>query len=193
MRLVSRAEARASGAIHFFSGIACKHGHVCKRLTSSAECTACKATRKNNLRATNPDSIRNAAKAHRERYPEKIKLNRETWKNNNLDKVRQHRKKWLQANKEVNNCRNRRRRAKIANTEGSHTSKQIFDLLSNQKHKCANCNTNIKSKYHADHIMPIFLGGSNKIQNIQLLCPTCNVKKAHKDPIKWAQQEGRLL
>jgi 5-methylcytosine-specific restriction endonuclease McrA len=41
--------------------------------------------------------------------------------------------------------------------------------------------------------MPLFLGGSNWISNIQLLCPTCNLKKYKKHPVDWARENGLLL
>lgn len=34
-----------------------------------------------------------------------------------------------------------------------------------------------------DHIKPISRGGGNKIANLQLLCPRCNLEKA--DSINW--------
>mgnify|MGYP000856613384 CR=1 FL=1 len=37
----SRAFARAIGASHYFTGIACKHGHVDKRLASTGACAQC--------------------------------------------------------------------------------------------------------------------------------------------------------
>jgi hypothetical protein len=44
-----------------------------------------------------------------------------------------------------------------------------------------------------DHMMPIDLGGLHADENLQLLCPTCNLRKYNKDPIAWANENGRLL
>jgi len=41
--------------------------------------------------------------------------------------------------------------------------------------------------------MPLSRGGSNDKYNLQLLCPTCNLKKSAKDPIDFAQENGNLL
>lgn len=62
-----------------------------------------------------------------------------------------------------------------------------------QRWKCAICQTSIKARYHVDHIMPIARGGKHEPRNLQLLCPSCNVRKNAKDPIAYMQELGRLL
>lgn len=62
-----------------------------------------------------------------------------------------------------------------------------------QRWKCAICRVNIRKDYHLDHIMPIARGGKHEPRNLQLLCPTCNVRKSAKDPISYMQEVGRLL
>ncbi len=43
----SRAEGKAVGAPHYFTGIPCKHGHVDKRLVSTGACAECLRVRQN--------------------------------------------------------------------------------------------------------------------------------------------------
>ena len=62
-----------------------------------------------------------------------------------------------------------------------------------QRWKCAVCSVGIKNSYHLDHIMPIARGGKHEPRNLQLLCPSCNVRKSAKDPITFMQERGRLL
>lgn len=62
-----------------------------------------------------------------------------------------------------------------------------------QRWKCAICRVGIKGGYHIDHIMPIAKGGKHEPRNLQLLCQSCNVRKAAKDPIAYMQELGRLL
>lgn len=62
-----------------------------------------------------------------------------------------------------------------------------------QRWKCAVCAVNVKKKYHVDHIQPIARGGLHEPNNIQLLCPSCNLRKNAKDPIKFMQERGFLL
>ena len=87
------------------------------------------------------------------------------------------------------------RRTKKAGNGGSFTPAQIDDLYRMQKGLCAepSCRCRLRGKYHIDHIIPLDLGGTSWITNLQLLCPSCNRRKSNKDPIAWAQENGRLL
>lgn len=50
-----------------------------------------------------------------------------------------------------------------------------------QDHKCAICNKEFeRNKMHADHITPWSDGGSTDIDNCQMLCIDCNLKKSNK-------------
>jgi 5-methylcytosine-specific restriction endonuclease McrA len=126
----------------------------------------------------NPIKTRAAARRYRERYP---------------DRVRAKGERWRKANPEAVSAIKQRRRARVYGAGGSFTRAQIRDLASNQKLKCATCRTSLRSGYHIDHIVPVSKGGSSWIENIQLLCPKCNRRKADKDPFDWAKENGRLF
>ena len=55
------------------------------------------------------------------------------------------------------------------------------------------CTVSIADGYHVDHIQPLALGGSNDKANLQLLCPTCNLRKSAKHPVDFMRETGRLL
>lgn len=63
-------------------------------------------------------------------------------------------------------------------------SRGLIDLLfSEQGGKCPYCNDALDKKTsHLDHFMPLALGGKNTDENMQLTCPTCNLRKAAKHP-----------
>lgn len=91
----------------------------------------------------------------------------------------------------------RNRRARKKNATGTHTKQDIQALVFLQKGKCAACRVKLllegKGKYHIDHIISLAKGGTNDKYNLQILCPSCNLSKHAKDPIEWAQKNGRLL
>lgn len=77
--------------------------------------------------------------------------------------------------------------------EGQYSQEDIDFLFTSQKKKCVNCLISIKDGFHIDHIYPVSKGGTNWPTNLQLLCAYCNHSKHAKDPIEWAQTQGRLL
>jgi len=66
-------------------------------------------------------------------------------------------------------------------------------LMSSQRGRCANCLGDIRGAFHVDHIVPLARGGAHEAKNIQLLCAPCNLRKSDRDPIVFAQLNGRLL
>lgn len=86
------------------------------------------------------------------------------------------------------------RRARQLNADGSYTENQISELFFRQKGKCASCLCKVTmDTLHRDHKQPLTRGGSNHIDNIQLLCVSCNVRKHTMNHIEFARKQGRLL
>lgn len=50
--------------------------------------------------------------------------------------------------------------------------KKIRNFIFNRDKKCLRCGTD--KNLSIDHIIPIFLGGENKLFNLQTLCKSCN-------------------
>lgn len=85
---------------------------------------------------------------------------------------------------------NHRRKSRSYGRLPEGTINQIGDR---QNWKCVVCSSDISKSYHVDHIYPLSSGGQHIAKNIQLLCPTCNVRKSNKDPIEFMQSRGFLL
>lgn len=88
-----------------------------------------------------------------------------------------------------------RRRAMVAASGGSYTGEEISALTLSQGNRCAACRRKFSHSLKAviDHVVPIALGGSNYITNIQLLCRACNRSKWHLPAEEWAKKLGRLF
>lgn len=204
MQIVSRKNALDLGLKRYFTGKPCPHGHVCERYVSGWVCCECALLGSKKWQKENPEKAKRINKKSIAANKEKISQRYNTWYYENLD----YHKKWREQNREAVNfsaskyrknnpekvlALNASRRALRSGSVGTHTSDDVFKMLKLQKHKCANCLTDISNAYHVDHIMPLALGGSNWPENLQCLCPTCNLKKNAKHPIDWAQENGRLI
>lgn len=116
------------------------------------------------------------------------------WRVANKEYAALYHKKYAEENRDKRAiCQQNRRAKKLSN--GGQLSRDLADrLMVAQRGKCACCRTDLKdSGFHLDHIMPLALGGPHEDQNIQLLCPTCNLSKHAKHPVEFMRQRGFLL
>lgn len=157
-----------------------------KRRTESPERYAAMSAR---WQKNNPQKANDKQKRYAKANPEKIIRRREEKSKERAE----YNSKWRRLNPEVARIYCRNRRARKLSAGGAHTADDIKTLLTLQKCKCAACKTCIKDAYHADHIEPLSKGGSNDRHNIQLLCPSCNLKKGVSDPLDFMQSRGYLI
>jgi 5-methylcytosine-specific restriction endonuclease McrA len=73
-----------------------------------------------------------------------------------------------------------RKRSLKLGIKGYFTRRTIENLYAEQRGKCACCGEYLNGKFEVDHIIPLSRGGTNFPENIQLLKPICNKRKAAK-------------
>lgn len=130
-------------------------------------------------RKENPESNRMAVLKYKARFPEKVKESRANW--------------WAKNPGARRIARQNYHARKIAS--GGKLSKGLATkLFKLQRGLCAcGCGKPLGENYHLDHRMPLALGGTNTDDNMQLLCPTCNLQKSVKHPIEFMQSRGFLI
>lgn len=69
----------------------------------------------------------------------------------------------------------RSERLALARELGRHTDREWIELCQHHGYRCAKCNS--EERLVKDHILPIYAGGSDGINNIQPLCTRCNSSK----------------
>jgi len=56
-------------------------------------------------------------------------------------------------------------------------------VAAGQKWRCAACSSLLSASYEVDHVLPLYRGGTNSVENLQALCPNCHGSKTVRDAI----------
>lgn len=200
--IITRQDAISQGLKFYFTGTPCKRNHVCNRFVANCGCFECDRLIRNKLEKDfyyrHRERLLKKKKPYQDEYRQKnrTRINEQKIRHYeaNKERIRQQQKDYYQNNKDDFVIYSENRRSRKQNAAGSHTCDQALGLLTAQNYKCVNCKCCLKrNKKHLDHIVPLALGGSNDIKNLQWLCAKCNLSKKDKHPIEWAQRNGRLL
>ncbi len=107
---------------------------------------------------------------------------------NNKDKILEWGREYSKNNPLLGRVRTAKRRAKKRDSLEHYTVMQINEMLLKQGHRCNICDAKFDVVgYHIDHIIPISRKGVDTIDNIQLLCPYCNLSKGNKTMSEFAE------
>ena len=70
-------------------------------------------------------------------------------------------------------CEKCQKKLSPGRTKGLRNSKLRFDILAAQGHKCKICKTT--KNLTINHKIPVCVGGSDDISNLEVLCMNCNI------------------
>lgn len=127
---------------------------------------------------------------YRAENPEKRRGSLARWVKANPERSKALHDAFLEAHPGYERLTRARRRARLANADGSHTIEDIQKQYVRQHGRCYYCGKDVGEKYHVDHVMPLAKGGSNGPENLVIACPQCNHQKKDKLPVDFC---GRLL
>jgi 5-methylcytosine-specific restriction endonuclease McrA len=143
---------------------------------------------------SNRESALESKRAYHHENAPKLAEKKRAYRLNNLGKIREAGRRFYAENKERLRPSRKAAKAMRRSAEGVVTKDDVAWLLEMQRWKCAVCAQSVKrARYHLDHIMPLAKGGTNNRDNLQVLCPSCNLSKSSKHPVDFMQQRGMLL
>ena len=125
--------AKALGALYYYTGKPCKHGHVDKRLTSNGLCATCKREIDRKYREENREKQREYSRKWRTENPEKNREATRQWKKANREKIQEGKRKRYAANPEK--YREARRKRHAANPEKERERDRQRDKKNPEKHR----------------------------------------------------------
>jgi hypothetical protein len=167
MILISRTEAKKQGLTRYFTGKPCAKGHVSERLTYNWMCAECNLEHVKNRYRKNPQKIIQRAIQHNKDNPEKARLARKKWKEDNPNKVQQESA--------------RRRAKKLQRTPSWINDGQLFEIECIYKYCSAL--RHIGLDYEVDHIIPMqgeSVSGLHVPWNLQVLTAFENGSKGNR-------------
>jgi 5-methylcytosine-specific restriction endonuclease McrA len=211
--IVTRVDARAFGLKKFFTGKPCCRGHIAERYINGG-CVPCALAKAAVWHEVNPERAIEISAAWDERHPDGRSAISAKWRGANrqlavartlASKAKKpaeyscKARRWRHARPDLVAATKRRRRARLAGAEGSHTASELVELFEKQKGRCWHCLKRITMDMRKpnaiteDHWVSLSAGGSNWISNIRLSCRPCNASKGTSDPLAFARKNGRLL
>ena len=208
MEIITRQEAKKRGLSRYYTGEPCQKGHLSERMVGNKNCLACHRERAERRRTTQGERVKTQKAADYRRHREariakvaeyqaanreKVRLRTKAFREANKEKIAAHMKAWSKANRPLLRIHERRRRDRKRGAVGHHTLAEVKALEVSQAMRCANplCRADLSAGYHQDHILPLVLGGTDDIANIQLLCSPCNLSKGDLHPDEWHERLHR--
>lgn len=171
MKIISRKNALLNGLVRYFTGKPCWQGHISERSVNNRCCLACHALKEELWRFRNSEAAQSRDRKCRE-------LNNQSSRHRKENHTPE---KWaIKLN--YHKIKNQERREYSYGQLSKNIWQTLFDK---QNGLCNGCSNTLESNSHIDHIVPLSRGGDNLDNNVQLLCPYCNLSKGSKTMEEW--------
>lgn len=131
--------------------------------------------------ARNQEKVREIKRKWVEANPAAMAAAISDWRRRNAERDAENKRKWNRDNAERKRVLTANRRHRML---GKLSTNIVDVLMERQNGLCACCGADlVASGFHIDHIRPVSKGGLNIDSNVQLLTPTCNLRKNAKWPM----------
>jgi 5-methylcytosine-specific restriction endonuclease McrA len=128
------------------------------------------------------------AESEKQRHAEWVEANKERVSKLNarsrakhLDKRKEYERGWRQRNRARILAKNRARKALIRAADREiYGDAELHAMWTEQGGACFYCHTPLFGVYHVEHKTPLSRGGTDRLTNICLACPTCNLRKGSR-------------
>ena len=141
-----------------------RNGHCswCKRCKSAA--TKQWSAEHKERRASRSEQVREYNRKYRQEHAAEVRQASKKWRAEHPEQYR-----------EITRGVDAHRRARKLGAEGRHTMREWRAVLARYDSRCLACGAT--EHIQQDHVVPLVLGGSDYIDNIQPLCRRCNARK----------------
>jgi len=137
--IISRAEAKAQGLTHYFTGKPCKHGHIAERFVTGRHCVECDRVQRRFANMT-PEQA------------ERVRAKQRAWFKANRDKDRANMRAWFKANRDKDRAYVRARDASKLRATPAWADKNAILAVYAEAERLTR-ETGIP--HHVDHIVPL--------------------------------------
>lgn len=176
-----RKDALAFEARHYFTGIACKRGHIAKRFACNGKCTECHVEVEQQRRAADPEPSRAAARRYARKHPGLASKNGKEWRKANPDKKLEYGRRWLKAHAKEH-CERQKRRYSRSGASLRKLSEEEKSSIRAIYQEARRLSVETGIKHHVDHIIPLIRGGEHLPYNLQILTAIDNIRKSDSIP-----------
>jgi len=135
MEKILKQDAKNEGMTRFFTGVSCKHGHICERFTTNGACCECVRIRKKSYAERNPDKIKALRARGYIKNKDKYKTSCKKYAENNKQEIKKYQAEYYKNNREY-----------ILSNVKERSKKNIDQLKKYKKHYYHNNIGAIKSK-----------------------------------------------